>query len=208
MSTPIAANDKFTARICCQAGDQISINDFAWIATPVDPGATLENLAVSLRVLASADYLPALSSAASFYGISIKRTFPAPTQPVTSSLLTPGTGTGLIAPRQAAALVAKVTAVAGRKGSGRIYFPFLDAALISAAGHLTAPGVALLNTMAGDFLATLITTAGFGINVTMNPQLVSGNGITYTPITSFVVRTKIATQKRRGDYGRTNSLPW
>lgn len=203
----VANNDLFLVRVCCQAADQIAINDFCYKADLTSGTYTLPALVNDL----DADFFDAyknwLAANAAFYGISLFRVSIPQSGPFVSTNLRFGLDIASLMPRQAAALIAKKTAIAGRAGRGRVYIPFGGVDNVDADGHITAPGLALLQAIAIRTLTTQIYGGG-GTTTTLIPMLFHRSTITADEVVDWTARVKIATQKRRGDYGRPNNLPW
>jgi hypothetical protein len=116
-----------------------------------------------------------------------------------------GSSTLGICPTQCSAVVAKRTSVAGRRGRGRLFHPFLLINMMSIDGQL-------LNSPANAITAAY-NTAMIGVGVggppntaTVVPVLLHRDPLplTFDPITDYLCSPLIGTQKRRGDYGRTN----
>lgn len=117
---------------------------------------------------------------------SIAYDVPAPTQPQ-------GALTGQIAPLQVTRLVRCLTAVGTRRARGRIYLgPVEDNSINSDGKTLTSSDVSGVQSALNSALTYMNQeAAGFQLAV------VSRTGGYSTPITSFVVQTGIATQRRR-----------
>lgn len=104
----------------------------------------------------------------------------------------PGTRTGDLAPPNVACLVRKNTAHRGPANRGRMFLPgFLNDNDINNSGGITgARRLAIQNCMDGFF--------GDLFLLDMVPVILHGDGsLDPTPISSFVVEPKIATQRRR-----------
>lgn len=118
-----------------------------------------------------------------------------------------GSGGATCAPTQAAAVVQKLTGLAGPSNRGRMFWPFLPTAFISTAGRINSTGRTDVKTAADTMFLTATYTVGAD-SVTLSPILLHrtalGGPASYEDLTGFFVSTKLGTQKRRGDYGRTN----
>ena len=104
-----------------------------------------------------------------------------------------GSGGGASASPNVAILVSKNTAFGGRAGRGRFYHPGPQESEVDPNGALSGAFVAGMQTEVNDFFGAL-TTAG------LEPVLLHGVGsplTTPTPITSFTVDGRVATQRRR-----------
>jgi hypothetical protein len=116
-----------------------------------------------------------------------------------------GTSSIGLAPSQVAPVIRKSTALAGRSGRGRMYHPFLLSSLLTATGELTAAAItSLTNAYAAFVTAQGVTSAGGTSSFV--PVILHRNPLPLTsdPISSVAAVGYLGTQKRRGDYGRTN----
>lgn len=92
-----------------------------------------------------------------------------------------------------AVLVQKITALGGRAGRGRLYWPAATEAGTGSDGVLTAGSVAVLQTAFSAFFTALQSTD-------LEPVLLHGEGspiVLPTPLTAFTVQSRVATQRRR-----------
>jgi hypothetical protein len=90
-------------------------------------------------------------------------------------------------------LVRKVTALGGRAGRGRMYLPGPTEADVNEAGAILGARVTSLQAALNDFLTQMVADGD-------GPVLLHGVGSpisTPTPITSFSLDTRAATQRRR-----------
>jgi hypothetical protein len=116
-----------------------------------------------------------------------------------------GTDSLGLAPIQAAPVITKTSSRAGRSGRGRCYHPFPNVDQLTFLAEMKSTYVTALNTAYNNFVTA--TTAGTPPNTaTFVPVLLHRNPLplTSTPITLLVASGMLGTQKRRGDYGRTN----
>lgn len=104
----------------------------------------------------------------------------------------PGTVTGQGLPPNCCILVRKNTAKPGRTGRGRMFMPSgtLGELAVNQAGIVDSGSLAIYQDM---FLSAYVNMVG----ADLVPVLLHENGATATPITSFQVMGKIATQRRR-----------
>jgi hypothetical protein len=121
-----------------------------------------------------------------------------------------GTAIGNLTPRQVSCLIGTQTAIAGRANRGRVYIPFPSDTFVSAAGELTGAGFAILVNIASALgPAVTLTFGGATTNMALtvrHPDVAVP--VPHTPSTTDVVSmvpaALLATQRRRGDYGRSN----
>lgn len=105
----------------------------------------------------------------------------------------PGTGGGVQTSPAVAILIRKVTAIGGRPGRGRFYLPGVQESEVENTGLLTPAFVAGLQSEVDDFFAELVSSG-------MPPVLLHSETSPVavpTPITSFQVDSRVATQRRR-----------
>lgn len=114
------------------------------------------------------------------------------TQEVAADPAIVGTAGAGALPNNCAVLIAKITAAGGRRNRGRMFFPGITESAVDHAGLITTAERNLWQT-AIDTWSDGEETLGFGV-----PALLHQTGSSSpTTITSFVVRTRIATQRRR-----------
>jgi len=122
-------------------------------------------------------------------------------------------GIGMVAgdplPRQAAGLITLRTNEAGRKGRGRKYVPFPSEG-DNANGVGPAPAyMANAATLGAAFVAQRVITAMVGDTATLVPVIYHrANPIGSPDVSSYFVRAKWATQRRRGSFGKPNQSPF
>jgi hypothetical protein len=121
-------------------------------------------------------------------------------------------GTNL--PTQVSGLLSLVTGLAGRKFRGRIFPGFPSTAFADVQGLQNAAGSVALAGIAAAISTSQTLSVG-GISTTMqlflrHPDLVvSGVRVVQgTPAIGWNVSTRFATQRRRGQFGRTNVNPF
>lgn len=102
-----------------------------------------------------------------------------------------GTLTGQGVQPNTALLVTKATGFGGRRGRGRMYWPGIQDAVIDDYGNLTSGTAATFQTKFDAFLTSL-DTAGI-------PMVLLHDSPTPSPypVSSLIVQTKVATQRRR-----------
>lgn len=102
----------------------------------------------------------------------------------------PGTASGAAVPPNTSMVISKITALGGRKGRGRMFFPGINEGAVSSAGILDGALVSGSDSRWTDFAATL-ALAGHGC-VLLHNDLTAP-----TPITEFATQARAATQRRR-----------
>lgn len=107
--------------------------------------------------------------------------------------VTEGGDTGLMVPANTSILVKKITASGGRAGRGRMYLPGLRESRIDGGGNIDGTYVSDLGGAFDNFFDDLT-------GADLIPEVLHGAGSpigTPTPITSFQVESRAATQRRR-----------
>lgn len=118
-----------------------------------------------------------------------------------------GTGGATCAPKQVAAIVQKVSGLAGPSNRGRMYWPFLSTTFLNTDGTISGAGRTAITTAAINCFFTLTPTVGAD-SVNLEPVITTrqpvGVPVEYIEIIGLVTSTKLGTQKKRGDYGKPN----
>lgn len=155
--------------------------------TPNDAATAVYN------AFASTDLLNALSASWSLEGVRVKFG-PQATGP-TGELMFSEAGTAATdsVVSNVAVLVQKVTAMGGRAGRGRLYMPGIVETQVATNGIITG-------TLHGYFDAGFTNLLSGLQTLNLDPVLLHAAGSPIgspTPITAFVVQSKVATQRRR-----------
>jgi hypothetical protein len=200
----VAVNDIYAVRVFNSCLDQIGLNVVHYRITviPVTPpssAAFFDNVDAAI----AAAYKPVLCQDAVYQGTASQRLFPtvAVSDPNPSRA---GNGTGGVTAmaKQVALVVSKRSGLAGRKNRGRMYVSFPSDTDSLAFGLPSAAYLALVNTLVTAIFQNQI----FG-GVTAVPVIYQRLTPAASPaITAIRVNSKFGTQRRRGSYGKTNSL--
>jgi hypothetical protein len=203
-----ALNDIYQVKVYSTLGQQGGINVLHAKCTFIGgAGVTDQQIADGYSNQLHALWKALMSSTASFRGIGARKIIP--TLGVEAfSILNQGAG-GVVGdplPKQVSGIVTWRTALPGRQNRGRSYIPFPgessnDADQTPVAGYVTALGN-LINGLVGS----LTIAIGADSNA-FTTGVYHRAGQTINLITSGTARDRWATQRRRGDYGRTNILP-
>lgn len=191
---------------------QIGVNVLHYFcSTSIGLGATDQEIADGFSTAVAPAYKAWLNNFAIYYGASARKLHPPTSYKPANSLNGGGAGTSGATPmpNQTCGIVTWQTNFAGRRARGRSYFPFPATALSSGANEVPSGGAYVL--MAG--LATVIVptvTYGSGGNTSDLTFCIFKRNIPNSifPVTYAQPRYTWGTQRRRGDYGRTNSLPF
>lgn len=204
-----AINQLIRASFVSYLDSQIGLMSSAWrIAALGGAGLTLQAMCGNLLTIGTIAWANVQSPVTILSGVLMELIDPVTGVVLQSAKSLDGITAGSVgtdcAPKQAAAIIQKRTGLAGRKNRGRAYFPFIPADFLLANGELTGAARVTYGVSAVILLGDQVLTFG-GNSVTMKAALFhKGVPVTTTDITGYVVGPKIGTQKRRGDYGRTN----
>jgi len=206
----MALNDVYQVRSVCYTTTQVAVNVRHYRVTaeaPPVPSAAI--IAGQNGAAFAAAYTPVLVVLARFRGIGVQKVAPAPPLLEGTDILNdaPGTFPGEGLPKQVAGLITFRTPFAGRAFRGRLYAPFPSEDANTAVAVPSAPYLALLDALRLHYMASINAIAGGG-NITMTPCIFHRSTATFTDINSSLIRTVWATQRRRSDFGRPNTLPF
>lgn len=208
MSLRLLNNDVIRMRIFYHQVDQEAVNTMHFvISASTGLGITMNELLVAM----DGAYTTALQlcqvQTAFLRSYSGQRIQPAPlTLLEFFPIGTAGTAGADPLPGQVSGLIAFGTDLAGPSQRARLYIPFPDQSLNDPL--LNRPSVAGLTLYAGlvALLSVPLGVTGAGGNAAATPVIWHRATSTYAFITSGTARDAWATQKRRGNYGRTNPV--
>jgi len=213
-----AVNDILEVTVLTVDGSQIGLNRTHWrVKGLVTGGATMLEIAQALDGTWAAAYKTLINNNATYRGTQVQKIWPLPRIfPESSVALTAaGTGGANALPKQTAAVIGFQTAKAGQAYRGRMYVPFPSATANDVTGVPTGAYMTKI--------ANLITAYGLGQTIvgatgSTDMDLVIWHakaglhGLplahTYDPATNATSKAQWATQRRRGDYGQINKLPF
>lgn len=202
----MAINDVIKVKLESQMFSQVGLNIRHYrIDGEVTGGATMQEIADAMYTQFATDYASCLVSDAVFANVGVQKVRPLPmgVETLSSQAPTAGTVTGDVLPWQTSGLITLRTALAGRAFRGRAYIPFAGEARNGADGKPTSLHITNLGSVADDMLEQKIVV-GAGGSTTLTPVIFQRGSGTTTALTSAVVRTAWATQRRRGGFGRPN----
>lgn len=223
MSFNVIMDAVVQARFYCIVAPQVSINSIGYICTnSTGAGITDVELVAQLSPLYGAKMRLLMPPEATYSGCGVQRVDP-PQQSI-STYGNIGTGVGSLGDtmgvKQVAGLIRKNTNLAGRGGHGRWYMPFIPSAQSVGTGQPSAGYLAALASLS-VVMQNGFTITGLGGTATISPCLIRfaraakvgpppkpAVAFRYTPITTCKEQPYFATQRRRGDYGRPNVLPF
>lgn len=212
----ITVNSYYKHRTFCYQGNQVGINvRYLKIVTAAGVPVTETAFITTLDTLFATLYKPWLSTTGTYVGSDIQDitgTLPFPVQVGSNANNGPGTQAGQPLPAQVSGLIKTQTMFTGRGYRGRCYIPFPASQWVQTGPPpvVSAAGIAVLTAIADATFGTLPLTVAGNV-ITYQWLLRHGNlpGVlgTYTPLINAIPVNSWATQKRRGDYGRTNPMP-
>lgn len=212
----ISAGSTYKHRTFCFCGDQLGLNTRYFLVVSLTGTAPTEaTFVATLDAIIAPLYKPAMHNSAQYIGTDIQNisgVIPFPVQIGTQSNIGNGTGGAGTLPSQVSGIYTVRTALTGRSYRGRQYIPFPPAAAVLG-GTLPEPTGAYQTLMLniGNALVANQTYSSGGATIVvtwgLRHQRPAGIAGTFTPSTVIVAPQAFATQKRRGDYGRTNPQP-
>lgn len=211
-----ANGDLLQIRTVCYTPEQISMNVLHYqVVTQGIAPMDLGRMALALDNQWNDPYKALMSSASKWRGVGVQNLMVPRTLEYTNATHTgDGTAGAAMAPTQASFLIKIRAPLAGRKNRGRIYPGLMSMNHIAATGELTIGGSAALQ--------DLIDTLGPAINLAQDGQtclitltvrhpdaIVAGVRVPQWSTADLITGSLlIATQRRRGDYGQHNSIPF
>lgn len=205
-----ALNDVLQLRVESRMGNQISLNVIHYRVTLLAASPqTLQQLVTSIATRMQSAYAGWMPATATIDAFTLQNVTPPVSVAATQSVVLPGTGGANGVPRQVSGLISSTTNFAGRNQRGRVYVGFPSAAWIDTNGELTGAGLAKLVSVR-DILGPAINLIN-GANVTSiemvirhpnNPGPPETTNV--TTVVGLLASTGLATQRRRGDFGRIN----
>jgi hypothetical protein len=203
-------------RTFCYCGDQVGINvRYFAVAALTGAPATEQALLEKIDPLLAAVYKPGLVNSAEYIGTDMQDITGAPPYPIqvfTTANQGAGTGGAATMGSQVSGIYSTVTAKTGKKFRGRAYIPFPAAAMSTtdAPPEMTDAYQSILADIANlTTAATALIVGGsaYTLNWALchNPQAAGAKSLDIT--TGYKIGVAWATQKRRGDFGRTNAFP-
>jgi hypothetical protein len=204
-------------RTVCSNADQIALNVFHYrvtFLTGAAPGVLLADIAADLSNHFNAGYQLVMPPSCAYRGTGVKNITPDPTQEFVSvASAGPGVAGGTEVPQQVSYLVALRSANSGRGFRGRFYPGFVTNAHVNTSGNLNATGITQIQLLAANTpIVRTITVAGNSTTIQMIILRRQANKLplpfpTYVDVETITARLAFATQRRRGDFGRTNQAP-
>jgi hypothetical protein len=210
-------SDMLEVRTVCSNADQIAINVLHYRVTAVagpGPGVTCADIAANLSNLVNAGYQVVMPASCAYRGTGVKNITPFATQEfVSTASAGPGVAGGTEIPQQVSYLVNFKSIFSGRGFRGRIYPGFVSSVHVNTSGNMNALGLTAIQLLASVIpISRVITVGGDSTTIQLVILRRVAGGVPLPPLSSVDVQTAnargaFATQRRRGDFGRTNQAP-
>jgi hypothetical protein len=210
MAVNLAIDDHLEIDIYCTMDQQVAQTKRYLNVNSVGGVATLENQIAALTSVISGGYESLLSDQASFYGIRVRDiTGPTPSYWVTHESTVSGMIAGDPLPKQTCGLLRLFAEDGTRRDQNRIYVPFPGGdANTSPSGRPSAAYIADLDLLALIFTGLIAINDGAGNSSSLDFGILKSGPARIESYVAHVPGRQWATQRRRGDYGAFNSLPF
>lgn len=209
MAYPLIANDILKTTCVCHYGDQTALMTVHYrVASVGAPPITDKDVADAMDTALSSFYKPLMHASATYKGFLVQRIWLTPVTTAVEATANAGIGTAGAdpLPSQVTGVLSWYTDVAGRKGRGRIYPPFLAAASVDTDDTPVAGYVTALDNLATAYRALGVITVSGRTGVIV-PIIWHRTTHLSNDITQQKAHKKYGTQRRRGNYGRPNLSP-
>lgn len=192
---------------------QIALNVSHWVVGIVTTGgAHLGEMALSFDDVLHVQYKGIMSDQARWRGVGCRVLGPVtPPSIEFGNITNDGIGGAVspLLPTQTTYVIRKRTQLAGKQNMGRIYPGFPPVSAANSAGDMTAAYATGVQTLADQYnLLRPIVVLGAGGDTTLLPVLKHAGTLTFTVIDHWDGTTRFATQRRRGQLGKANVLPF
>lgn len=208
MSVALANGMLLQMRLAVTFRSQLSLNVLHYQVSAVTNIPTLIDAAEAVNDEVGVLLIPLINDGASYRGVGAQILFPVlSVEEAYTDDSGFGTATGEALPLQVCGVISKRTAVASRSGRGRSYIPFPaegdnDALGVPIAGYNTK-----LATMATAMEGSIAVVNGAN-TATLTPVVWSPTLVAANVIQDCIARNRWGTQRRRGDFGQTNQVPF
>lgn len=188
---------------------QIGMNVLHYVVSArTGAGATLAELANSMAPAFQAPAKAIISAAARYRGVGFTNiSAPRTLEYANTGSDIQGTGGATLAPTQSSLVIHWGTQMAGRKFRGRSYLPFPSTGDMNADGTPTTSYISRCTTMMATY-ATWGPVTGAGGTTSVVLVIYHRVGGGFDQVVLGTNTQKFGTQRRRGMYGRLNSVPW
>jgi len=221
MATPLVANDILRVIVACRLPTkaQNGLNVLHYKVTS-SGGMNLEQTPLAFYNRFVTQYCAWLPTVAQFAGVSVSRVA-TPTRPAVGPFYQAFSQTGLastgVLPLQASGIIRLTTPGDAdvdpqiKAAKGRVYVPFpAITSYNESTGTLATLGMSRLDAIRAVLGPSIVLTGGASLTLVMkrtstNPPPAPPTLLGYTPVTALLSMRAIATQRRRGDFGRINA---
>lgn len=206
----VVIGDILQQQITASTTDQAGIVSWFWRVTEVfNEGAVLGDIAEAMDTVWAQPTKALMSAGAEYRGMRLTKVFPKPPSAFcyNNTSRGPGAVAGDILPKQVAGVITWYTNKGGQAYRGRSYWPFPSETDSDPTGAPTQSYVTRLIDPALSRVQsrTFIGAAG---SVVLTPIIFHRELGTSDPLLSGQVRGRWGTQRRRGDYGQHNVIPF
>lgn len=202
----MAIGDIYRVTAWCYFQEQAGLNVLHYQVTG-EQGGTLTPALVATQFGSQNGplYRQVLASTASYIGCTSQRIVPKPPSLLATSTTSAGAGlvAGDVLPKQTAGIISFYTLNAGRRYRGRAYVPFPGEA-DNVADSTPSPTYVTMIGQLGLSLKGMNVTSG-GLTATLALVIYHRDLLIGTLVQGHVTKKLWATQRRRGDFGRTNA---
>jgi len=208
----VALFDTVEVRVCAYTPSQIALNVLHYLCLSVSsapPDYTM--IAIAFDTLFATNYKNFLGGNAAYRGVTAKRlTSIQSIQYPAVGGAGPAAGGATVCPTQVAGLITIRTRFGGSGYRGRVFLPFPASSYLATTGAPGAPIIALMGNIALSMGPSITITGGAGSSCILQQVIRKRGGIlTNDPqVIGYTVQPKFATQRRRGQYGQPNVLPF
>lgn len=195
---------------CIQPDSQTQMVNICYRCSVAGGGDSRVTMANTCLAKFTANYLAQMAPASILYGWKVSSVNKAPAvQPVWNNL-TPANGTGANppAPTQARPLLRFSTAFAGRKYRGRIFLFTPGVAACANTGYPTAALIAAVQALGAALVTNIVAGGSTWVPVIAHRIKGLPASTTVTDITGYSSPGLFGTQRRSGNTGRLNPVPW
>lgn len=182
------------------------------ISSATGGGLNISDIAAYFAGLLTVSGPTVLPSIASFYGVKVRNLSIPQSITEAIAMAAPGTVSASVLPKQVCGVCSFYSALAGPRNRGRLYLPFLPISFGSSSGQMSVAGKGAWSLVVADMAPYNAVLAAAGATTTLLLVIRHGRGGiivptpagTFTTVSSRQVQGKLGTQRKRGDYGRTN----
>jgi len=205
----MALNDVYRVRIYTSLQQQLGVNVLHFMTTTeTGTGATLQEIATAASADFQGAYRALLALDARYRGVGVQRVRPIP---VTAEVFEAndaedGLAAGEPLPKQICGVITWQTGLAGRSKRGRSYISFPAESNNDTDSSPTPGYLANLGTLRTSILSGVVAGA-VGNQTTLSLIIFHRDDLSHDLVTASRINDKWGTQRRRGDYGKTNNFP-